>query len=84
MQDGLIDKVYDQFDSLFKQSRFDEADSILKNLDLISLSTVEIITYLTATLPARSKLDYRPRFLEEAIKIVRKRDEYSEGLFRGL
>jgi hypothetical protein len=47
-------------------------------------SSKNILYIEGATLPARSKLDYRPRFLEEAIKIVRKRDEYSEGLFRGL
>ena len=60
MTDYEIDTIYDYVDFLMKRGRFELLDRILQSvIDPKERDADEILTYLTATLPVKSKLNNR-------------------------
>lgn len=61
----ILDFFYDIVDSRLKADKFEEMDNMLKALSEVKLESVgTILAFLTATLPAKSKLPERKTFLE--------------------
>jgi len=79
-----IDEIYNEIDEMLWDKRFGQCDEVLRRMDLERLDVDEIISYLTATLSARSNLLFRQEFYHRAEKILRERREYKEGLLKGL
>lgn len=59
--DEKIDRIYDKIDRLLYEGKFDVVDKILGNVTTKYLNSDFLITFLTVTLPAKSKLLNRPR-----------------------
>lgn len=77
MKDSEIDIFYDLVDNCCKRGFFDIVD-ILLNRDPRNLSTDMILTLLTTTLCAKSKLTCREKFYQLSTKTL------PEELLRGL
>jgi len=79
-----IDEIIDVIDENLRADRFEGVDNTLRSLDVRILDTDELIAYLSSTLPAKSKLPYRPEFYSSAEIEIRNRGEYEKGLLDGL
>jgi len=69
--DCELDKINDDFDGLFLEGNINEVNDFLKDVDIKNVETDLLLSYLTATLPAKSKLPYRNDFyikVERCIK----------------
>ena len=78
MKDSEIDIIHDYIDLLLRKEQYFVIDSILLSLYLREIKDVdEILSYLTATLPAKSKLANRIYFITKLRKI-------DEKLLKGL
>ena len=64
--DAAIDIVFREFDSLFLRGRFDTSDGILRTIDLKRMDSNLTVAVLSVTLPAKSRLPNRARFLARA------------------
>lgn len=82
--DSALDLLYDGFDQLLRDGRFQEVDAILRCLDVAHLSGDILIGVLTATLPARSRLASRDDFRRKVQDSLTERDAMEEGLLTGL
>ena len=80
----ILDAIYDGVDSMFKSGKFKECDDLLRSLNVDTISTDVLLGYLTSTLPAKSKLPYRPEFYKKVEETIRQRKEYEPDLLRGL
>jgi hypothetical protein len=83
-QDKILDNIYDSIDSLFRQGKLNECNSLLESLDISTLSVDEMLGYLTATLPARTKLSCRRNFYRNIEAEIIRREMYEAGLLDGL
>jgi hypothetical protein len=81
---GALDELFDSFDTLFLDGRFDKADQRLASVAVESVSTTMLIGFLTATLPAKSKLKKRAAFFESVSKELSKRGDTDSSLLQGL
>jgi hypothetical protein len=79
-----LDELLDSFDTLFFEGRFDKADEMLEAVAVRSVSTTMLIGFLTATLPAKSKLRKRAAFFESVRGELLKRGETDVSLLQGL
>ncbi len=81
-----LDVLYEDFDEHFRDGDFERVDKAIahysKCIDTYSLDLA--LGVLTASLPAKSKLPNRGRYLELAISKSIKDGEYTNTLFRGL
>jgi len=82
--DAALDLIYDSIDERLRNSQFPEIDTILAQLPTNELSTDILLGLLTATLPARRKLDARRTFYCEVENSLKQRGEYEDGLLTGL
>lgn len=82
--DAALDLLYDSVDAMMRGGKFCELDSLLKRLRADDYSLDMLLGILTATLPGRSKLPARGRFLKDAENALRERGEYEDGLLTGL
>jgi len=82
--DYLLDDLYINIDSILKANDFQKCDEILRNLDIRNTNTDLLLGYLTATLPAKSKLPFRQEFYKNVEELTKQRGEYEESLLRGL
>lgn len=84
----LLDTIYDTADRLMRYGQFTELDARLRNLNVRNMNEEEILGWLTATLPAKSKLKERPEFYKYAFEVIWDRGGRSfpelEELFKGL
>jgi hypothetical protein len=62
-----IEKIHNTLDNLFWEGDFEEANNTLENLELTGEDDDVLITYLTASIPAKTKLPARSRLYEELI-----------------
>jgi len=94
-----LDLVMDYVDKSFCDGRFDEVNKKLKTLDVSTMSSVLVVTWLTCSKWAEEKLPYRAEFfkkcydrlvevrgVETANKLTRSRgvDEDVQKLINGL
>jgi hypothetical protein len=81
---SALDQLYDHFDALFHSRSYEKVDEILQSLIVESMSTTMLIGYLTATLPAKSKLSHRAAFFRSVKRELAKRGDEDESLLQGL
>jgi hypothetical protein len=77
-----VDEIHDAIDALLKAECWNFVDEILHNLTQRAWRTPldELVTYATATLPAKSKLPGRERFMVTC-KHLHPKDDIWKGLF---
>jgi len=66
------------------EGEFGKCGALLESVDIGNNSLDGLLGYLTATLPARSKLSYRAKFFEKVEEEIIRRREYEKGLLEGL
>ena len=74
----LIDGIYDMFDRWFRADCFGMSDDMIAGCDVDRVPIDILRAYLTATLPAKSKLPSRAAFVERCRAIFG--DELLGGL----
>lgn len=79
-----LDLIYDYVDGLARQDRLDECDIVFTSATPGSLSTDLLLAMLTATLPWKSRLRSRHRFLQSVRATFVARGESEENLLAGL
>lgn len=82
--DAALDLLYDNFDAMMRDGRFCELDALLRAERANDYRLDLLLGILTATLPGKSKLPSRGKFLKDAENVLRERGEYEEGLLTGL
>ena len=83
-KDESLDVIFDALDDLLLQSRFKECDEALTSMVTDRLSNAQLLTVLTATLQAKSRLPSRPDFVSRGKSTLRKRGADVKGLVSGL
>ena len=83
-----IDLVYDHIDKYLSNGDFYLIDFILDAIrlygDLRDICIDVLLAYLTATLPAKSKLSSRSKFFEDVKQVLIEREEYDNKILAGL
>lgn len=82
--ESALDIIYDSFDELFREGRFDAADRQLASANAREFSSELLVGILTATLPAKSRLPSRAPFFEGVERVLKERNEHRPGLLTGL
>lgn len=82
--DQAIDLIYDHFDRMLGDNKFRDCEQLIDQLVAHELSTDLIISVLTATLPWRSQIAARQRFLQRARLVLAARGEADGSLLFGL
>lgn len=83
-RDSQLDELYDKFDTLFYEGRFETADALIYEIIPDQVSTDYLLGVLTVTLPAKSKLLSRHAFFDVVEHTIKGRGEWEEGLLDGL
>jgi hypothetical protein len=81
---AAMDLLYDRIDEMLRSGQFDSLDVVLQRAPVQDLSADVLLALLTATLPARSRLNARPDFFRIAETTLKTRGEYETGLLTGL
>jgi len=81
-----IAETQSRIEKVLLNGRFNVINNFLKiaGRNIKEASTDRLITYLTATLPAHSKLPYRGQFYKEVEAEIKRRGHWEEDLLRGL
>lgn len=82
--DATLDGIYGQIDFLMTEGRFEEIDGTLSSLKVGDIGIDLCLGYLTATLPAKSKLPSRRDFYSRAKEYALEYGFDEPGLFDGL
>lgn len=82
--DSTLDLIVDLFDCLFRSGGFAYVDLMLEGLDADKHSSDMLITILTVTAVAKSKLPARGKFLTDVENVLRTRNEWKSDLLMGL
>lgn len=82
--DAALDLIYDSIDELMRESLFSELDHVLSQVPVRRTSTDVLIGLLTATLPARTKLQNRGQLFRDVERELRERGEMEDNLLTGL
>jgi hypothetical protein len=78
-----VDAIHEIIDDLLKSGLFTIVDGFLFGKDIESMPADIILSYLTATLPAKSKLPIRPYFFKKCKTVLMGRG-YPETIVQGL
>jgi hypothetical protein len=78
-----IDPIYDIIDAYMRYGKFDTINDWLRVIPKCT-TTNHLLAYLTATLPAKSKLPYRPIFFKMVEEEIKRRGEWENNLLQGL
>ncbi len=81
---SALDLVYDSIDEMLRTGKLSQLDSILATIPVNELSRDLLIGFLTATLPARSRLPARKKLFADTMRSLSERGEFEEGLLTGL
>jgi Arc/MetJ-type ribon-helix-helix transcriptional regulator len=82
--DAALDLLYDSVDATIRQGRFADLDALLVGLCPADHSVDLLLGILTATLPARERLQSRRGFYRDVESTLASRGELDEGLLAGL
>lgn len=82
--DGALDRIFDFANQAMFDGEFDELDKVLKEVDVEEYSLDVLIGFLTATLPAASKLTHRTGLRRRIRKEAWRRKEWQKNLLDGL
>ena len=83
-EEQSLDVIFDHIDEMLLASKFAECDSMLLLLPVERLTSAQLITILTATLPARPLLPNRAKFFEAVRTILRNQGADAEAILVGL
>lgn len=81
--EGELDKIFNSIDDLLLKHEFRKVNEMLKGIVVENTPTVSLITYLTATHPAKDKLEYRPEFYDKVKQTIQSRTKDYQALLRG-
>lgn len=73
-----LDEIYDLVEVYIRDDRIGEIDDILSRMVVRETPVDELLAWLTATLPIKSKLEQRDKVYDQACFV------YGAKLFRGL
>jgi hypothetical protein len=79
-----LDLIFDTLDGLLLKSRFTDCDEALASIAADRLSNAQLLTVLTATLPAKAHLPSRADCVRRVRSTLRKRGADVTGLMSGL
>jgi len=79
-----LDLIYDSVDELMRQGEFQQLDALLAGLPVAEMSVDVLLGYLTASLPARSRLPSRNALYAKTEQTLKERGELEAGLLHGL
>jgi hypothetical protein len=79
-----IDIIFDHVDDLHRQGEFYLVNEILKNIDVENTSMNVLISYLTITLCAKHKLEFRSEFFASVERSFNNKGINEKGLLDGL
>lgn len=82
--DDRLDEIHDAVDYLMEKGLLEELNSLLKGISVGLTPTDELLGFLTATLPVKDDLFYRPCFYIEVSRALMARGQLSEGILQGL
>lgn len=80
----LHDYMFDLIDNALWDRHFDTIEFILENCDVPSTPVSILLTILTATAPAKSKLIFREGFYSRVEGFLAESGQFEEGLLNGL
>lgn len=78
-----IDTIHATIDNMMRDGKFNGIDILLKGVDVPKADPDILLSYLTATLPVRSKISYRVEFYKQVEQEFNKR-KYEPELLKGL
>lgn len=79
-----LDIIFDKLDDWLLGGSFDACSSFLADAPVDQLLTAQLLTILTATLPAYVKLPARAAFFDRVREVLRQRGEDADTLLSGL
>lgn len=79
-----LSAIYSESDEMMSSGRFEDLDRKIAELNPREMSVDVMLGWLTATLPAKSKLPARSRFLSACLAEIVERGEWESGLLTGL
>lgn len=82
--DSALDLVYDSIDELLHSGHFALCASVLDKLDVEKCSVDVLVGLLTATLPARTRIENRERFFRSVEQELGRRGSYEPAILKGL
>ena len=82
----VTDLIWKTIDDYLLDGKFSECNVLLMEANLEKLNTQVLIDLLTATLPAKNKLSYRPKLLYLVVRYLMDRNstERVDNLMKGL
>lgn len=83
IKDSQIDGIHEVIDSLMKRGSFHVIDGLLLEKNVNTLTADIMLSYLTVTLPVKSKLVCRPMFFNQC-KLVLSDRGYPDTILQGL
>lgn len=85
-KDASIDKLFDYVDDCFIQGNFKEVDDFISTIPINIISLQLIISILSITLAAKTKLRNRNKFVKDAEEVILKTEskERCKRLLDGL
>ena len=85
-KDDAIDVIFQHMNYLLFAGEFDACDWILVEVDISRISPVLMVSFLTITAAAKTKLDNRDRFFRAVKRAVTadRGEEATERLLKGL
>lgn len=82
--DRELDVIFEITDLAFRKGCFSLVDLFLASPAMGTQSTEILVGWMTATLPAASKLNNRKSFFNDAKRAIERRGENDPGLLDGL
>lgn len=79
--DEEIDEIFNFINGLFKKELFSTVDMIIKNIPVERQDSEIILSYMTITLPAKSKLPSRNDFVQRSIETLKERGLSEENWY---
>ena len=83
-QEQSLDIIFDKLDDWLLAEDFDRCSSFLTDVQVDQLSTAQLLTILTVTYPAKTKLTTRRVFFDQVRKTLKARGENIASLLSGL
>ena len=79
-----LDQVYDRLDAMLRVGQFEDFDRLLYHTDPWAEDVDVVLTHLTVSLPARTKLPSRPSFCHRVRTMLEAKGEPADAILMGL
>lgn len=81
---AAMDMIYSETDELMREGKFDVLSEIFQSMNPNYFTDVILLSFLTATLPAKNQIASRPKFLADTEESLKARGQWEENLLSGL